>query len=50
MGSSAGRSLKDSPTQPFQNNDFAVHVVLYDENRESMLNLDVIAKVKALED
>lgn len=51
VGSVSGRSLKDSPTQPFRNNiDFALHVVFYNENRESMLNPDVIAEVKAVED
>ena len=51
VGSVSGRSLQDSPTQPFRNNiDFALHVVFYNENRESMLNPDVIAEVKAVED
>lgn len=45
------RALQNAGSEVFRNNiDFALHVVFYNEDRATMLNPDVIAMVKDIED
>lgn len=52
QGSMHARTLQETTsTTTFRNNiDFALHVVFYNADRASMLNPDVIAQIKAIED